>query len=138
MVEYCGNKMTAFILGQTMFRLIEGEYLLLFSHYGGKIFQVNTEQLLFCFPNELKNPLHSQLHLQYLGYSAPEVPHGAVSKTRGRRQIKPYLFLCVPCTCREGSEARLTSLNLPLDPTIFRPLFLGRVQMKLRNLTLIF
>lgn len=100
-----------------MFRLIEGEYLLLFSHYSGKIFQVNKEQLLFCFPNELKNPLHSQLYLQYLGYSAPEVPYGAVSKTQDRRQIK-LQFLCVPCSCREESEPQLTNLNLPLDPTI--------------------
>lgn len=58
-----------------------------------KMFQVNTEQL-FCFPNELKNPLCSQLYLQYLCYSAPEVPYGAVSKTQDRRQTKLYFFVC--------------------------------------------
>lgn len=88
------KKMKAFILGQTScfswlkvsicsFSLITVE----------KMFQVNTEQL-FCFPNELKNPLGSQLYLQYLCYSAPEVPYGAVSKTQDRRQIKLYFFMC--------------------------------------------
>lgn len=77
-----------------MFQLIEGEYLLLFSRYSGKIFQVNTEQLLFCFLNELKNPLHSQLYLQYLDYSAPEGSYGAVCKTQDRN-ILNLTFLCV-------------------------------------------
>lgn len=98
-----------------MFQLIEGEYLLPFSHYSGKNVSGQHRTALFCFPNELKNPLRSQLYLQYLCYSAPEISYGAVSKTQARRQIKLY-FLCTSCSCRDESEPHLTNTNLPLDP----------------------
>lgn len=95
MVEDHENKMKSFHFGSDrMFHLIEGEYLLLFSHYSGKNVSGQHRTALFYFLNELKNPLRSQPCLQYLCYSAPEVPYGDVSKTQDRRQIKLY-FLCV-------------------------------------------
>lgn len=97
-----------------MFQLIEGKYLLLFSHYGGKNVSGQHRTALFCFPNELKNPLRSQLYLQYLCYSAPEAPYGAVSKTQDRRQIKLYFF-GVSCSCGDESETHLT--NKPEAPS---------------------
>lgn len=90
-----------------------------FYHYSGKNVSGQHRSAPVYFPNELKNPLHSQLYLQYLCYSAPEVPYGAVSETQDRKQIK--LLFCfvsfVPWSHRGNCEPHLTAeLNLPLDP----------------------
>lgn len=115
---------------------LDWRYLLPFSHYSGKIFQVNTEHLLFFFKWTEKPitltaiPAVSRLLCSW--GTLWSCQHNI------REKIKLYFSLCVLCSCREESEPHLAKLNLPLDPTVVWPCSLDTVQVKLRSFTLIF
>lgn len=118
MVEYCGNKMKAFILGQTgCFSWLKVSICSFSLIMVEKMFQVNTEQLCFVFQMNWKiHYAHScTCNISATLLLRPPMELSAKHKIEDRLNSIFLVFLAlVEMKVRHTSQS---NLKLPLDPT---------------------